>query len=465
MDPRFAPHNTHLEDPASFATLDPQLRALSRQPLVHRFGVLDRVPTSVPGVYSITGGRQVGKTTVTKQWMAELLDSGVRPERIAYLTGELIDDHHALVQIITDVLRQPARGRRYIVLDEVTYVRDWDKGVKYLADAGMLESTILLLTGSDSVLIRDARSRMPGRRGRSQTVDFHLFPLSFHDYVVLADVVPSSSISSLVEADETIDADVAEALHAAFESYLAHGGYLMAINDVARDGTIQTSTFATYSDWVRGDVLKRGKHERYLKEVLESVVRREGSQVTWNALAKELSIDHPMTVADYVGLLERMDVLTVRPALREHTLSPAPKKARKVGFSDPFIRHALSSWLQPSDDPWSQHVTSAVEDPDVAGVLVESCAASHFARHYPTYYIKGAGEVDIAYVEGKRFHPIEVKWAGQVRPGDLKQLSKYSHGVVATRLGARGSLMGVRSEMVPLLLLRLGPSPVSLVER
>jgi len=34
-----------------------------------------------------------------KQWMALLLKKAVAPERIAYLTGELIDDHHALLRL------------------------------------------------------------------------------------------------------------------------------------------------------------------------------------------------------------------------------------------------------------------------------------------------------------------------------------------------------------------------------
>jgi predicted AAA+ superfamily ATPase len=80
-----------------------------------------------------------------KQWMAELLQSGVAPERIAYLTGELIDDHHSLVRLLSETLDEMSRaGVHYVLLDEVTYIRDWDRGVKYLADAGMLENAVLL---------------------------------------------------------------------------------------------------------------------------------------------------------------------------------------------------------------------------------------------------------------------------------------------------------------------------------
>ena len=99
-DPRFAPHNLHLDDPEVFREMDPQLRALQRLPIAYRYPMLEHLPVDQPGVYSITGGRRVGKSTVLKQWMADLLDSGVRPQRILYLTGELIDDHHALVSLL-----------------------------------------------------------------------------------------------------------------------------------------------------------------------------------------------------------------------------------------------------------------------------------------------------------------------------------------------------------------------------
>ena len=99
-DPRFAPHNLHLDDPKVFRAMDPQLRELQRLPVAYRYPMLEHLPVDRPGVYSITGGRRVGKSTVLKQWMADLMDAGVRPQRIVYLTGELIDDHHALVALL-----------------------------------------------------------------------------------------------------------------------------------------------------------------------------------------------------------------------------------------------------------------------------------------------------------------------------------------------------------------------------
>ena len=69
--------------------------------------------------------------------------------------------------------------------------------------------------------------------------------------------------------------DVAAAVS---DFHLLHGGYLTAINDLAQYGGILPSTFATYSDWIRGDVQKRGKQETYLREVLSGIVKRYASR-------------------------------------------------------------------------------------------------------------------------------------------------------------------------------------------
>jgi len=90
------PHNTHLEKPDAFIKQDPHLNQLNKQALVHRSQLLDQIPRYISGIYTLRGGRQTGKTTLLKQWTAELLESRVPPKAIAYMTGELVDDHHSL---------------------------------------------------------------------------------------------------------------------------------------------------------------------------------------------------------------------------------------------------------------------------------------------------------------------------------------------------------------------------------
>jgi len=125
MDIRFAPHNTHLDDPETFAVRDPHLKQLYQQALVHRSYLLGELPSKAPSIYTVGGGRQIGKTTLMKQWMALLMAEGVAPERITYFTGELIDDHHALVRLVAQILDEmTGDGLGYLILDEVTYIHE-----------------------------------------------------------------------------------------------------------------------------------------------------------------------------------------------------------------------------------------------------------------------------------------------------------------------------------------------------
>ena len=189
--------------------------------------------------------------------------------------------------------------------------------------------------------------------------------------------------------------------------------------------------------------------------MLAAIVKRYATQVTWNALAQDLCIDHPRTVADYVALLERMGAVRVLPALVEDKLAPAPKKARKLVFSDPFILHAVRAWLEPEADPSERQIQAALEDPVWESKIVEACVASHFHRFYPTYYIKAQAEVDVAYVRDGRFWPVDVKWTSQLRPKAIKQIARYDTGEIWSKSRKPGEINGVPVLPLPVQLLRL----------
>lgn len=457
MDTRFSVHNTHLENPSEFPRIDPHLRQLSRLPLVHRSDLIAILPIHVPGIYTVSGGRQVGKTTLLKQWMAGLICNRVDPRRIFYITGELVDDHHSLVRLATDTLNEMAdTAINYLIIDEVTYIKHWDKGIKYLADAGMLENVMLVLTGSDMLILKESRIRFPGRRGVHDEVDFHLYPLSFYEYVQLKATFTENELGVLTQPKADPHPDLIIRLYNEFGNYLIHGGYLTAINDMARHGKILPATFSTYSDWIRGDILKRNKREHYLKEILSALIKRYGSQITWNTLAQDLSIDHPMTVTDYVNLLASMDAVFIQPAIREDTLCAAPKKAKKIMFTDPFIYHAIRAWLFPVKDPFVHQIQPLLTEKSEASKIVEACVATLYRRYYPTFYIKAEGEVDIAYVNSNRFWPVEIKWTRQLHPKQLKQIAKYPHGRILTGLKVRGEINNIPTEPLPLAMLKLG---------
>ena len=451
MSANFDAYNLHRIKPEQYWELDNHLRVLSKQPYVYQHPLIAALPRDTPGIYTIGGGRQIGKTTLLKQWIASLITQGVAPQHIIFFTGELIDDHHALVDLLAEQSKAATDGAlHYIIIDEVTYIDAWDRGIKFAADAGYLHNSVVVLTGSDLTLMQSARMTFPGRRGRADKVDYHIHSLSFRAFCKLKQSI--DGIDDICAGTSIPTGAILNQIFHEFNEYLKHGGYLTAINDMAHDGMIHRATLKTYSDWIRGDMLKRGKQEKYLKEIIVALIERYNKQVSWHNLADAVSIDSPKTVSDYCELLSSMDALFIQSALVENKLVGAPKKARKLTFTDPFIYHALKLWVTENTEP-HQQVEHDIADPIIASAIVEAIASNHYSRIYPTYYIKAKGEIDIAYIHQKKCWPVEVKWRNQLRPKDIKQLLKYPRCKILSKTPRSGSIEGIPIVPLPLELL------------
>ena len=433
MKLEFLPNNTHLDNVETFAQTDIHLRRMREQKYVFESPIIQQLPIDIPGIYNLGGGRQVGKSTLLKQWMEHLLTQQTPPTAIAFISCELIVDEQSLYRILIDQFAEmPNDTMRYLILDEITYVRNWDKAIKYLADTGAFEKTVVVISGSDLIMMQQARKRFPGRRGKADKVDFHYYPLSFRQTVQL----------------KKVDTDSIDALFKQFDEYLVHGGFLTAINEYATQGSVSIQTLATYSDWIRGDVIKQGKQELYLRELARGIIKHYSSQISWRNLLASLSIDHVQTVIDYAELLKSMDAIYIQLALLEDKLTGAPKKNRKLMFADPFIFHAVNAWLHPTADPYTMQIQPSLDNPAHKSKLVEATVVTHFQRKFPTYYIKSQQEVDLAYIDQERFWPIEIKWTNQIHPHEIQQILKYPNGKIWSKSSQSSTIQN--TAIVPL---------------
>lgn len=115
-------------------------------------------------VYTLRGPRQVGKTTLLKDLIRYLIEVGISPRNIFYYTCDLLDNPKALAEVISsylDSVRPSKDTRVYLLIDEVSSVKDWQKAVKHLVDLGKLASTTLILTGSHTLDIKKASEKLP----------------------------------------------------------------------------------------------------------------------------------------------------------------------------------------------------------------------------------------------------------------------------------------------------------------
>ncbi len=437
MDERYLAHNLHWVDPGAFYVTDPHLIQLRDLRFVHPMDWWRDIDWTEPGIYILTGGRQIGKSTSTKLLIRHFLEENrITPKSMFYLPCDQIDDHHHLARTVRSFLDGLDGGGFLLVLDEVTFVRGWDRGIKALADEGCFRKGFCILTGSDTVILKEAGARFPGRRGKAVRTDFHIQPLSFRQYVGL-------TAPQLLEGGEAGIAAIFEA----FDLYLICGGYLRAINDLHAIGSLPEATRLTFEQWIRGDFQKRGKQSRYLEEVLAVLYKTSTSQVTFSRLSEKTTGMSKDTFIDYCQMLERMDVTLTLEAFNPNTLQGFPKKARKIHFADPFIAGVVGAWLKRE-----RHIDVILEE----SARVESVVASNLGRFFPVYYMKAEGEIDIVAVQDREYIPIEIKWKTRLRDRDIRQVKKYPNAVILTMREQRGEIEGIPAIPLPEYLLSAG---------
>ena len=418
-------HNLFKESNEDFLQKDPQLRALSKLPYQHSSDWWSDLSLDTPGVYILSGGRQVGKSTSCKLLIKHCLEKNIfSPNNILYLPCDEIYDAKELSQAIRFFLNSTENNLFLLIIDEITFVKNWDRVIKSLADEGYFTRGLCILTGSDTLILKEAAMRFPGRRGTAAQTDFHLYPLTFEEFVKLR-------THNQQPADEE--------MQNLFKDYLRCGGYLRAINDLAQNGEVSPATFQTYEQWIRGDFLKQGRNENYLLSILQALVKIGVSPISYSGITQKIGLMSKETCIDYIKLLERMDILIELQAFDQNKKHGFPRKDRKFHFFDPFIQHTIHRWLIREGFSNGQSLEST---------LVEACVASHCYRFGKVFYLKGQGEIDVIWLRHPSYECIEVKWSNQIRPNDLKMLKQFKNSFILGKTAQQGNIEGI--EVLPI---------------
>jgi predicted AAA+ superfamily ATPase len=133
-------------------------------------------------VLAINGVRRAGKTYLSKQILKEKLKE-VKPEQTLYINFE---DPTLEPYLNPESLKDLYESYRYflnkkdfayIVLDEIHNVPRWEKWVRIMLEKK--EKVKFIITGSSSKLFKNEFARLLTGR----TITFHLFPLSFKNFL------------------------------------------------------------------------------------------------------------------------------------------------------------------------------------------------------------------------------------------------------------------------------------------
>lgn len=363
----------------------------------------------------LTGTRRVGKTTIQFQMINSLLQQGVAPQRIVFVSldhpmlklagmDEILSCYHENICADQEV---------YYFFDEIQYAADWAQWLKTLYDTQ--PATRMVATGSASpALIRGSTESGAGRWTIIQVPT-----LSFYEYCALiglpdlqleATLKPSQLLGmNQLQRGQIMSKLVTVQNH--FTRYLQVGGFpelALAKNDFLAEQVMRED--------VVDKVLKRDLPSLYnirnateLERIFLYLCSVSSEIVAIDAVAKELNGVSRPTVQNYIDYLESANLI-----YQSYPVDLGGKKvlkaSPKIYIADAAIRNAV---LMDND---------ILSNPEEMGKMVETTVYKHVAAFYyqkatRVGYYRGGGknkEIDVV-VEYPNIRDIliEVKYREQ----------------------------------------------------
>jgi hypothetical protein len=423
--------------------------------------------------YVLRGPRQVGKSTLLKLKVRYLLNSGVGPRQILYYPCDLVEGPEKLVQLVNayqEMPRDDPKERLYIFLDEISSVRDWQKGIKSLYDQGRLKRCTLVLTGSHSIDLRKATETLARRRGevgklKDQLPDKILLPMKFSEYVDTR----SEKVRKLVRDLDLLKGDrrhalwaqimkgvlpdelkqlqlVSHELQTLFQEFLLTGGVPKVIDTYLSTSSISKDLSEGYVELLLRDIRRWNGRDIILRQIVRRIVETFGTTVTLNSLRQETDVSSHHTTGTYIDFLRDSYVVTVIHKLDRNRNAPVVRDSRKVHFEDPFMFHALRAWALGRDP--RQEALNYLSETDRVAKLVESVVANHLVRllfsYQPSsqfdytsqlFHWQSANQRQLDFVAwiGESHVPIEVKYQTRVSSDDAIPIIDFQKGGKSTR--------------------------------
>ncbi len=375
---------------------DQSLLEFAKQPLKFFHPFLSKIPTE-NGVIVMRGPRRIGKTTLLKLCIKKLLTKKkIAGTQIFFYPCNRIVDFNELYDLLILFLGKSKKGKRYIFLDEVSFVGQWQRAVKDLADAGDLKNVTMILTGSNALDLKAQSERLPGRKGKFEGKDLAISPFSFKNLTV---VQKKAKVSD----------------------YLLCGGFPQAINEYFEKGYISNNLYDSYLNWIEGDVEKTGKSGKIMDAVFGEIIKHLGSTVSWYIIAKNTGLGSHSTAFDYIDVFEKI-FLTM--TLNFYSIDQKREdlaKNKKIYFFDPIIMQAVSGRINGFTDQFFSHAKEIIHNVKLLPALVENAAAIHLKRSkgrlfYGNYQGK---EVDFVLEQKGQLSYFEVKYQNQVKLSDF----------------------------------------------
>ncbi len=379
--------------------------------------------TEVRRALILMGPRRVGKTVMLYHSIQRLIDDGVSPQNIIYISVETPIYNKILLEQLFNLAKQAlgksdSKERFYVFFDEIQYLKDWEVNLKSLVDT--YHNVKFIASGSAAAELK----KRSDESGAGRFTDFNLPPLTFYEYVHLKDYGQLMHPVEMEWANRThivgnATIDIAK-VNKLFIDYINYGGY----PEVVFSQRIQENPGQFIRHDIIDKVLLRDLPSLYgitdvqeLNSLFTMIAYHSGSQFSYEGLSKESGVKKEL-LRKYIQYLEA--AFLVKKIRRADDTAKAYKREVlfKLYLTNPSLRCAL---FQPID-----------ENDEVIGNMVETAVyAQWIPRNANIAYAnwnegqKKQGEVDIVGINEARQKPewaVEVKWTNKPFANPLSEL-------------------------------------------
>ncbi len=385
----------------------------------------------LPQMISVTGPRRVGKSTILKQVIKDLISSGVDPKDICYYSFDdpaLFSGRLNKEEFINSLFN--SKGRlRYLFLDEIQNLESWELYLKKYYDLGF-PLKIVVSGSATSPIFKKSRESLLGR-----LKDYHLLPFSFYEFALFKSQDKPEVFKSLQSSREHGRALFThtdsinpvwqgglmyDELNGLLFSYMMNGGFpeawdlpsMQARQDYLYDNQIKKVIFEDLV--IAADFRKPENLKRFFISLLEN----PGKEISLSTFATETEINLQQ-IQKYLPLLEMTDLVYSLPKFRAQVLR-IRKGLAKYYISDLALRNAV------------MRITSLTpEDPNTLGLYAENLVYLALRRQRDIlqvdYYREKDVEVDfILHTPPGEYIPLEVKYRNRIEKKYLKGLEHFA---------------------------------------
>ncbi|MBL7147951.1 MAG: ATP-binding protein [Nanoarchaeota archaeon] len=391
------------------------------------------------GIYSLRGPRQIGKTTWIKLKIKSLLKKS-NPKNIFFYSCDDIRNFEELIELITLFLEiTNPEEKKYIFLDEIPYVKDWQRALKHLYDSGKLSRCSVVLSGSHSIDIKRSIEQLPGR-GDEGKRHFLIMPLTFNQY--LEAIGKSIKLTNNLEKDIALLKINSRMLTTEYRNYLLTGGFLKIINEFFTKKEISDPSYDVYLKWIIGDLAKWELKEQFSKQIVKKIIESYTSELSWSSIKSGTDIESHHTISKYVNAIEEMFVFNILYKMDFNKKTPDFPKSKKVYFSDPFIFSACYKWISSIENNFQTYqkyldknidkISEGVLLNHIINIIYQKVKSNVYDYKDMVYYWKNKSktkEIDFVY----KNIAFEVKYKEKIKSTDYKELKEFKKAFLVTK--------------------------------